>query len=90
MPLNKAALAHPYKPAPSSASLTIPQNVQLASNMRALDRMQFDNAVALKQQLEEVYAGALLSSEGALVARFVLGRELPHLWLTMMTYLACV
>lgn len=55
LPVNKAALQHPFKPAPSSAQLTLPQNVALASDARARERMEFDHAVALKQQLEEVH-----------------------------------
>lgn len=54
LPVNKAALQHPFKPAPSSAQLTLPQTVALASDARARERMEFDHAVALKQQLEEV------------------------------------
>ncbi len=56
MPLKKATMNHPFKPAPSTADLTITDKVVLASDTRAKERMEFDSAVALKQQLEEVCA----------------------------------
>ncbi len=84
LPLNKAALGHPFKPAPSNAPLTIPQKVHLASDVRALERMEFDNAVALKQQLEEVCTSALphaslevIQHRSYLRTQFCTAQELP-------------
>ncbi len=49
LPLNKAALAGAWKPAPHSASaLTVPEDVVLRSDMRAARRRQFDAEVAAR------------------------------------------
>ena len=49
-PLNKAVLAAPVPPAPSTTQLTVPVGVELRSAARATERQQFDAAVAGKQQ----------------------------------------
>ncbi|PRW18368.1 TPX2-like isoform X2 [Chlorella sorokiniana] len=54
LPLNKAALAGAWKPAPQMvAALTVPQDMALHSDARAAQRRQFDAAMAAKQAAEE-------------------------------------
>lgn len=54
LPLNKAALAGAWKPAPQVvAALTVPQDVALHSDARAAQRRQFDAAMAAKEAAAE-------------------------------------
>ncbi|KAI7845191.1 hypothetical protein COHA_001235 [Chlorella ohadii] len=54
LPLNKAALAGAWRPAPQVvAALTVPQDVALHSDARAAQRRQFDAAQAAKQAAAE-------------------------------------
>lgn len=66
LPLNKAALAGAWKPAPLAvAALTVPQEVHLRSDARAARRAEFDGAMAAKQAQLEAERAALLAQEEA-------------------------
>ena len=54
LPLNKAALAGAWKPAPQVvAALTVPEDVRLHTDSRAAQRRQFDNMLAAKEAAAE-------------------------------------
>lgn len=59
LPLNKAALAGAWKPAPLAiASLTVPQDVHLRSDARAAQRRQFKATRVDAMEVEEVEQAA--------------------------------
>lgn len=66
LPLNKAALAGAWKPAPLAvAALTVPQEVQLRSDARAARRAEFDHSMAAKQAQLDAERAALLAQHEA-------------------------
>lgn len=66
LPLNKAALAGAWHPPPAApSSLTVPKEVQLASDARARQRRAFDDAVAAKAAEAEAEARSLAELQAA-------------------------
>ena len=64
LPLNKAALAGAWKPAPLVMhALTVPEEVVLRSDARAAQRREFDATVAARQAQLEAEHQALLQAQ---------------------------
>lgn len=81
LPLNKAALAGAWKPAPVAvAALTVPQEVALRSDARAARRARFDAELAAKQAQQEAERAALLAQQEAAAEEeeHALRRRLGH------------
>lgn len=79
LPLNKAALAGAWKPAPQAvAALTVPHEPHLRSDVRAARRAEFDATMATKTAQQEAERAALQAQQEAEEAEQEHRRRLGH------------